>query len=425
MAPAVAGIYRLRHPECTVLYRVLFHYFAEFLREYESRFEREYGFLRSVIQDVVEKYLDCCNPMCGFARIRCPDCGEERLLMFSCKTRGFCPSCHAKRREEWGEWMREELLLDVPHRQVVFTIPKMLRLFFRYKRALLSPLSLAAVRALLQYFWAVTGHELMPGVVAVIRTFGDRINFHPHIHVLVTEGGTAPDGAFHRVSRFHDEVIQEIFTHEVFSLLLRKNLIGLPLVEKILRWHHTGFNVHSRVRAQTKRETERVGKYMIRPLLSLKRLFFDETAGKIRYQYSRQGSEEESMDYLEFIARVTSHIPDKGQVMVRYYGLYSNAHRGKVRKAAADPSRPPIIEQEEAFVPSKGWAEMIRKVYEVDPLICPSCGGQMKIIAFIEDHKVIDRIIAHLKLTFEAERPPPPHVLQQELLMTAEERDYF
>ena len=43
--------------------------------------------------------------------------------MFSCKTRGFCPSCHAKRREEWGEWMREELILDAPHRQVVFTIP--------------------------------------------------------------------------------------------------------------------------------------------------------------------------------------------------------------------------------------------------------------------------------------------------------------
>jgi hypothetical protein len=62
---------------------------------------------------------------------------------------------------------------------------------------------------------------------------------------------------------------------------------------------------------------------MIRPLLSLKRLFFDETAGKVRYQYSRHGSQEESMDYLEFIARVTSHIPDKGQVMIRYYGLYS------------------------------------------------------------------------------------------------------
>ena len=42
------------------------------------------------------------------------------------------------------------------------------------------------------------------------------------------------------------------------------------------------------------------------------------------------------MDYLEFIARVTSHIPDKGQVMVRYFGLYANAHRGKVKKASTD-----------------------------------------------------------------------------------------
>jgi hypothetical protein len=59
-----------------------------------------------------------------------------------------------------------------------------------------------------------------------------------------------------------------------------KKLIGLPLVEKILRWRHTGFNVHSKVRATSKREAERVGKYMIRSLLSLKRLFFDESGGK-------------------------------------------------------------------------------------------------------------------------------------------------
>jgi hypothetical protein len=76
-------------------------------------------------------------------------------------------------------------------------------------------------------------------------------------------------------------------------------------------------------------------------------------------------------------------------------------------------------------VPSKGWAEMIRKVFEVDPLICPQCGGEMKVILFIEDHKVIDRIIAYLKLTFLAERPPPPRVVQQELLMAAEEREEY
>ena len=400
----MAGIYRQRHPEHTVFYRVFYHYFDRFLSEYEDRFEKEYGYFRPVIRDVVEKYLDCGNPMCGFARIRCPDCGEERLLMFSCKTRGFCPSCHAKRWEQWGEWMREELLLDVPHRQVVFTVPKMLRLFFRFKRKLLNSLCLSAVRALLKFFHTATGLEITPGVVAVIQTFGARINFHPHIHVLVTEGGAAPDSDFHRISVFNDTTLCDLFAHEVFSLLLREKLIGLPLVQKILGWRHTGFNVHSQVRAESKDEAERIGKYMIRPLLSLKRLFLEETAGQVRYQYSKHGSREETMDYLEFIARVTSHIPDKGQVMVRYYGLYSNAHRGKMRKAGAASSPPLIIEDETPFVPSRGWAGMIRKVFEVDPLLCPSCGGQMKIISFIEDPKAIDKIIRHLELTFDAER---------------------
>ena len=86
-----------------------------------------------------------------------------------------------------------------------------------------------------------------------------------------------------------------------------------------------------------------------------------------------------------------------------------------------DPSHPPVIEDEAFFKPSRGWAEMIKKVYEVDPLRCPSCGGRMKIISFIEDYKAIDKIIRHLELTFEAERPPPPHHVQQELLMAAEE----
>jgi hypothetical protein len=66
--------------------------------------------------------------------------------------------------------------------------------------------------------------------------------------------------------------------------------------------------------------------------------------------------------YLEFIARVTSHIPDKGQVMVRYYGLYANAHRGKVKKASLSPSALRLVEENPKRIPSKGWAEMIRKV---------------------------------------------------------------
>jgi len=64
-----------------------------------------------------------------------------------------------------------------------------------------------------------------------------------------------------------------------------------------------------------------MGKYMIRPLLSLERLSFDEREGKVCYQYGKDAEELERMEYLEFIARVTSHIPNKGQMTIRYFGL--------------------------------------------------------------------------------------------------------
>ena len=422
----MAGIYRQRHPEKTVLYRVLFHHFERFLAEYEERFEREYGFLRPIIKEVVERYLDCGNPRCGFARIRCPDCGEERLLYFSCHSRGFCPSCHAKRLEEWGEWMREELLLDVPHRQVVFVIPKMLRIFFKYKRRLLGKLCGAGVQALLKYLQATTGTELRPGIVASIQTFGLKINFHSHLHFLVTEGGEDSEGRFHHLASFQDSLLAEFFSREVFALLLREGLISEAVKEKIASWRHSGFSVHSKVRAETRQEAERVGKYMIRPLLSLERLSFDEREGKVCYKYGEGAEEVERMDYLEFIARVTSHIPNKGQVTVRYLGLYANAHRGKVRKREAGEYKLMLSEQECPRIPRRGWAEMIRKVYEVNPLTCPQCQGEMRIIAFLTDYGVVDRIINHLKLTFVADKPPPPQVAYQEFLMAAETAtEYF
>jgi len=160
--------------------------------------------------------------------------------------------------------------------------------------------------------------------------------------------------------------------------------------------------------------------------LSLERLSFSEKEAKICYRYGKDAQEMERMDYLEFIARVTSHIPDKGQVTVRYYGLYANAHRGKVKKASLGPFALRIAEDELRPIPSKGWAEMIRKVYEVSPMVCPQCGGQMKVIAFLTDYAVVDRIINHLKLTFVAERPPPPQVAFQEYLVAAEApAEYF
>lgn len=262
--------------------------------------------------------------------------------------------------------------------------------------------------------------------MASIQTFGQKINLHPYIHCLVTEGGEDGEGTFHRIAEFRDSLLAEFFKREVFSLLLGEELISLEIVKKIASWRHSGFSVHSQVRSSTKKEAERVGKYMIRPLLSLKRLSFSEQQGLLSYHYGKEAEELDQMDYLEFIARVTSHIPDKGQVMVRYFGLYANAHRGKMHKREQAQHKLIIVEEECHRIPRRGWAEMIRKVYETDPLQCPECQGQMRIIAFLTDYPVVDRILNHLKLTFVADKPPPPRIVFQEVLMAAEASgEYF
>jgi len=85
--------------------------------------------------------------------------------------------------------------------------------------------------------------------------------------------------------------------------------------------------------------------------------------------------------------------------MVRYYGFYSNVTRGKRKKAGADDNIACILEPEltdKAF--RKNWARLIQKFYEVDPLTCVKCQGQMHVIAFIHDGDVVRKILKHLNL---------------------------
>ena len=96
MATACSARYRARSPRATPLYRLFEAHFDEVRGQWEERFERGYGFWRSFVDEEVLRYLDCGLYENGFARIRCPDCAEEYLLAFSCKTRELCPSCAAR-----------------------------------------------------------------------------------------------------------------------------------------------------------------------------------------------------------------------------------------------------------------------------------------------------------------------------------------
>ena len=136
----LAVTYRQPHPERTPFYQCLEDYWEEFKESYRYFYERDYGPLRPVVGKTVDRFSECGIFRHGFARIRCPECREEYLLAFSCKTRYFCPSCQAKRVAAFVEWITGEILQEVPHRQLVWTIPKVLRPTFRRDRKLLGEL---------------------------------------------------------------------------------------------------------------------------------------------------------------------------------------------------------------------------------------------------------------------------------------------
>lgn len=132
--PDTSAVYRPRNPHASAYYQCVEDHFEAFERGYEERFEKQYGFFRSYVRQVIYRYLDCGDLHNGFARVKCAECGHEHLLAFSCKRRHFCPSCHQKRVVQFGEWLCGHVLKAVPHRHFVVSIPKILRRYFLYDR---------------------------------------------------------------------------------------------------------------------------------------------------------------------------------------------------------------------------------------------------------------------------------------------------
>ena len=122
------------------VYKLVARFYPEFERVYAERTQERYGFWRPIIPRAVERFLDCGDLKKRFARVRCPKCRHELFVVFSCRGRCVCPSCHQKRVLEKAVWVAQEVCAEVAHRRFVFTIPKRLRIYFRYDRSLLGEL---------------------------------------------------------------------------------------------------------------------------------------------------------------------------------------------------------------------------------------------------------------------------------------------
>ena len=192
-------------------------------------------------------------------------------------------------------------------------------------------------------------------------------------------------------------------------MLLAKGKITQDMIALLDKWRHSGFNVFfgPRILPRQEKSMENLARYIIRASFSQERMTYHRETGQVEYK-SKDGLQAKVFDALEWLAAMCSHVPNKGEQMVRYYGFYSNVARGKRKKNEQDELIPSILEPDGSSGEYKrNWARLIQKIYEVDPLTCPKCSGKMKVISVIEDGNVIKKILKHLGLWDQKARPPP------------------
>ena len=180
-APAgKGGHYERRRPEDTVLYQLVQEHLETFLTQVEL--ETGSG-LPDFVKDEFNAFLECGILAHGFLRLRCADCAHEKLVAFSCKKRGFCTSCGARRMAETAAHLVDHVIPRVPVRQWVLSFPIPLRCLFAAHPELLAPVLRIVHRVIGSFLIQQAGlerTEAHSGAVTLIQRFGSAADLNKH-----------------------------------------------------------------------------------------------------------------------------------------------------------------------------------------------------------------------------------------------------
>jgi hypothetical protein len=394
--------YGRRRPEETVLYRVVRSYWDSFRERVEA-----IGSLPRFVVREVEEYLRCGILEYGFMRVECEGCGFERLVAFSCKRRGFCPSCLGRRMSDGAVHLTEEVLPEVQLRQWVCSLPWELHVVVGYDRELCAAVVGAFVEELLRsYRWRAkrmfglsSVEDTFPGAVTVIQRFDSALRLNVHAHTLVL------DGVYVRQAGMDGECLSFLRLPACYDVAARAPALRVVEPSRIREDERVavvmGFNVHAgaAIDGRDRKRVERVCRYLVRPPIATERLGF--VGEKVRYELKkvwRDGTRRVVLDPYDFLARVCAMVPPPRFHMVRFHGVLAPnaALRREVvssaRSSAAPKVAPPraplqlplfgeLFDVDDATggkARRKPWAWLLRHVFAIDVTTCPKCASTMR-----------------------------------------------
>ncbi len=179
--------YTRHRPETTLLYQLVAQHYPAF-RELRAMAGRP---LPDYIEEEFGAYLKCGRLEEGFLRLRCEQCHAEKLVAFSCKKRGFCPSCGARRMTETAALLADEVLPERPLRQWVLSLPMALRFLLATNPAVLSQVLGVVYRTISGHLLAkaaLTRNTGNTGAATLIQGFGSALNLNVHFHMIFVDG---------------------------------------------------------------------------------------------------------------------------------------------------------------------------------------------------------------------------------------------
>ena len=349
------------------------------------------GFLSDVQRKAARAILNCKSGNLGCNFSQCTDCGHMEVHNNSCRNRN-CPNCQAVLKEVWVDKRRAEVI-DAPYFHVVFTLPHELNpLIYCNQNLLYGLLHRCCAETLLELSADKKWLGATPGIIQVLHTWNQELEYHVHMHCIVSGGGLTKDGKIRKSAKnffIRTEILRDKFKGKYMAYLSsfhENGSLAFSSSCKKLRnyyyWQEWKNRLYEMDWCPYIKETfngfgnaiEYLGRYTHKIAISNSRILSvseDTVTFSSRGKKPGEPKRKITLKHTEFIRRYLMHVLPSGFQKIRYYGFLNNRMKTQNLKVISKLQGGLRFRQRYAGM---SMAELLKAVWNFDICVCPECG---------------------------------------------------